>query len=197
MMQEGIKDIAKAMKGINISYVYYFNQKYKKVGHLFQDRFKSEVIENERYALSLLRYIHQNPVKAGIVKKIGDYKWSSYNAYMQENHYFQKVVDTTNILGFFSGNPTAAKRQFAEYINQECDDLFMDLEEKEAKMDEENAQRLLYELKNRQSEEKRNNNKQITEAVIREFSEKTNWSIRQIAAITGLNKDKINKMLRS
>jgi hypothetical protein len=60
-------------------------------------------------------------------------------------------------------------------------------------MDEENAQRLLYELKDRQSEEKKII---ITEAVIRKFSEKTNWSIRH-SRITGLNKDKINKMLRN
>ena len=64
MMQEGTGDIANVMKRINISYVYYFNQKYKKAGHLFQDRFKSEGIEDDKYVLSLIRYIHQNPLKA-------------------------------------------------------------------------------------------------------------------------------------
>ena len=115
---------------------------------------------------------------------------------MKENHCFQKVVDTTKILGFFSEEPLAAKRQFDEYINQEGTDLFIDLEEKEEKMDEENAKRLFYEMMNG-SRDGKGDNTQITEAIIREFREKTKLSIRQIAAITGLNKDKINKMLRA
>jgi len=67
MLSEGTEDIATAMKRITVSYVCYFNKKHKRVGHLFQDRFKSEVIEQDSYILSLARYIHQNPVKAGIV----------------------------------------------------------------------------------------------------------------------------------
>ncbi len=65
------------MKRINISYVYYFNKKYDRIGHLFQDRFKSEGIENDAYLLSAVRYIHNNPVKAGKVQSIEEYKWSS------------------------------------------------------------------------------------------------------------------------
>jgi len=58
MISEGVEDVATVMKRINVSYVYYFNNKYKRVGHLFQDRFKSEVVEQERYLLALVRYIH-------------------------------------------------------------------------------------------------------------------------------------------
>lgn len=72
------------MKRIMVSYVYYFNKKYKRVGHLFLDRFKSEAVEKDSYIMSLARYIHQNPVKAGVVKKATDYKWSSYNCYIDE-----------------------------------------------------------------------------------------------------------------
>ncbi|WP_207707732.1 hypothetical protein [Alkaliphilus serpentinus] len=68
--------------GLFISFFRYFNKKYKRVGHLFQDRFKSEVVEEDNYVLSLARYIHQNPVKAGIVKKAAAYGWSSYNCYL-------------------------------------------------------------------------------------------------------------------
>ena len=75
-ISEGTEDVIKAMKRITVSYVYYFNKKYKRVGHLFQDRFKSEVIEQDSHILCLARYIHQNPVKAGIVQKAADYKLS-------------------------------------------------------------------------------------------------------------------------
>ena len=63
MLSEGLEDISSVMKRVTVSYVYYFNKKHKRVGHLFQDRFKSEVVDEDSYALSLARYIHQNPVK--------------------------------------------------------------------------------------------------------------------------------------
>ena len=56
-------------------------QKYERCGNLFQDRFKSETVENDSY-LTVLRYIHQNPIKANIVKNIEDYTWTSYNDYI-------------------------------------------------------------------------------------------------------------------
>jgi len=63
------------------SSLYWYNWKYKRSGHLFQDRYKSEIVENDRYFLTVLRYIHQNPVKAGIEKDIKKYPWSSYKEY--------------------------------------------------------------------------------------------------------------------
>lgn len=51
-----------AMKRIGVSYVYWYNWKYERCGHLFQDRYKSEPVEDNRYLLAVLRYIHQNPL---------------------------------------------------------------------------------------------------------------------------------------
>jgi len=93
MISEGTEDIAKIIKRIAVSYVFYFNKKYKRVGHLFQDRFKSEIVENDAYVLSLARYIHQNPVKANLVKSPGEYKWSSYYWYLNEKSNMPNVLD--------------------------------------------------------------------------------------------------------
>ena len=71
------EDLDLIMKRIGGSYVYWYNWKYYRKGHLFQDRFKSEVVEDDAYFLTVLRYIHQNPVKAGIIKNIDQYKYSS------------------------------------------------------------------------------------------------------------------------
>ena len=76
------EDIDLIIKRIAGSYVYWYNWKYYRKGHLFQDRFKSEPIENDEYFLTALRYIHQNPVKAGVVEKIDEYEYSSYNEYI-------------------------------------------------------------------------------------------------------------------
>ena len=59
------------MKRIGSKYAIWFNTKYQRIGHLFQDRFKSEAVEDEPYFLTVLRYIHYNPVKAGLVDNQG------------------------------------------------------------------------------------------------------------------------------
>ena len=68
------------MKKLGVSYVRFFNWKYERSGHLFQDRYKSEPIEDDSYFLSVLCYILNNPVKAGLGGP-AEYLWSSYNAY--------------------------------------------------------------------------------------------------------------------
>ncbi|MDI6601193.1 MAG: hypothetical protein QME46_05370 [Thermoanaerobacteraceae bacterium] len=115
MLSEGTEVVSRVLKRITVSYVYYFNKKYKRVGHLFQDRFKSEAVEQDSYVLSLARYIHQNPVKAGIVEKVADYKWSSYGCYLNDNNYFTKMVDTDTILGLFSEDKKAAVKKFSRH----------------------------------------------------------------------------------
>lgn len=77
-MPEEQKELAKFMHGVSRSYTAYFNKKYKKVGHLWQGRFKSKVIAKDGYLVDCIQYIEHNPVRANIVKAAGDYLWSSY-----------------------------------------------------------------------------------------------------------------------
>jgi REP element-mobilizing transposase RayT len=72
----------KSCRVLNVRYAYYFNRQYNRIGHLFQDRFKSEIIEDEKYLLAAIRYVHNNPVKAGMAAHRQNYIWSSYNAYV-------------------------------------------------------------------------------------------------------------------
>ncbi|WP_308160333.1 transposase [Bacillus sp. ISL-77] len=72
LLREGNEDISTTMKRIGVSFVMYYNWKYGTSGHLFQDRFKSENVENDQYLLTVVRYIHQNPLKARIVKRVYD-----------------------------------------------------------------------------------------------------------------------------
>jgi len=90
IIKEEKEEIAQIMKRIAGKYVYWYNTKYQRTGHLFQDRFKSEPIETEKYFFTVLRYVHQNPVKAKLTQEIGEYKYSSYNEYVTS----QDVVDT-------------------------------------------------------------------------------------------------------
>ncbi|MDO4400321.1 MAG: transposase [Coriobacteriia bacterium] len=74
--------IAKMMRRLNAAYALYFNTKYERDGHLFQGRFKSVPVESDEQFLTVLRYIHQNPEKAGICRT-SDYPWSSYKSYLR------------------------------------------------------------------------------------------------------------------
>jgi len=76
--------ISDAIKSITVSYAYYFNQKYDHVGHLFQDRFRSETVNDMAYFISLMRYIHQNPVAGMLCKNVDGYRWSSWCEYNLE-----------------------------------------------------------------------------------------------------------------
>lgn len=75
-------NITKVMHYLNAAYSGYFNKKYKRVGHLFQGRYKGLLIEKERYLFSVSRYIHLNPVRALIVRRPEEHKWSSYPEYI-------------------------------------------------------------------------------------------------------------------
>lgn len=187
LISEGSEDVAKVMKRITVSYVYYFNKKYKRVGHLFQDRFRSEIIEDDSYALTLTRYIHLNPVKAGLTKTAWEYKWSSYSCYLNEKHYFNKALDRDLIFEMFSKDKEKAKNLYVCFMNKASDDIFIDFNEERQIMDGEEIKKLYEDILARQDN---------INTVIKELKERSNLSIRQIADFTGVNKDKVNKVLK-
>lgn len=69
--------LSRIMAGLQSSYTQRFNRRHNRVGHLFQGRYKSFLVQEDRYLLALIRYIHRNPVRAGIVRLAADYPWSS------------------------------------------------------------------------------------------------------------------------
>ena len=75
LLREGEEPLGMTFKRIGVSYVYYYNWKYQLHGHLFQDRYRSEQVEDDAYFLDVLRYICQNPVKAGLCAKPFEYPW--------------------------------------------------------------------------------------------------------------------------
>ncbi len=68
-------------------YTQFINRRHQRVGHLFQGRFKSVLVDNDRYLKELIRYIHLNPVRAGLVETPQDYRWSSHRAYINQDHF--------------------------------------------------------------------------------------------------------------
>ena len=73
-------DLSKIMQGLNQTYTIWFNEKYKKVGHLWQGRYKSMVIQKDKYMLTCIEYVELNPLRASLSKSPFDYAWSSWQA---------------------------------------------------------------------------------------------------------------------
>ena len=71
--------LSNAMHGINLSYAQYFRFKYNKSGHFWEGRYKSFVIQKDQYLINCISYVEYNPVRANIVSRPEDYKWSSYS----------------------------------------------------------------------------------------------------------------------
>ena len=76
----GLRSMSSFMHGINQSYAMMFNKKYAQVGHVWQNRYKNFVVLKDDYLVSLISYIELNPLRANIVLKPEDYRWSSYSA---------------------------------------------------------------------------------------------------------------------
>ncbi len=82
LIKEGKEPLELIFRRIGARFVYWYNKKYHRIGHLFQDRFKSETVDDISYLGNLIQYIHQNPVKAGIVIKPEYYPYSSFREYL-------------------------------------------------------------------------------------------------------------------
>lgn len=98
---DDIRQLSKYMKCINTEYANFYNLKKERVGFVFRDRFKSQYIYDEKYLMQCSKYIHMNPVKAGIVENCGDYKYSSYNELKKgtllgkTSFYYSVFIDAT------------------------------------------------------------------------------------------------------
>ena len=193
LFKEEKDNISRAMRRINTAYAYYFNKKYNRVGHVFQNRFRSEPVENDLYLISLVRYIHNNPVKAKIKDQPHQYKWSSCSLYFKEQ---KSIIDKEDILNFFSSDRAKAIRLFAEFSCQQNSDKFMDYEEifrevKEItsiKKAKEYASSYLKEKGLQIESLKDKVNKEYRDKLIIELIEKTNLSYREIANILGFSR---------
>ncbi|MEG6523513.1 transposase [Desulfotomaculum sp. 1211_IL3151] len=122
LIKEVTEDLGIVFRRLGASYVHWYNRKYSRRGHLFQDRYKSEMVETDSYFLTVLRYIHQNPYKAGMVKNIADYPWSSYGEYVGE----PRICDVEFGYNLFSTNRVKAVKLFKEFNLAENQDRCLD-----------------------------------------------------------------------
>lgn len=114
IMETPEANISKVMQYINGSYTTYFNIKRRRIGHLFQGRYKSIVVDKDNYLLELSRYIHLNPVRAGIVEKPEDYRHSSYKAYIAKSE--STLITDHLVLGMLKNHDSNAKNEYRAFV---------------------------------------------------------------------------------
>lgn len=109
--------LATFMRRLLTGYAIYFNLRHKRSGHLFQNRYKSIVCEEDAYLLELIRYIHLNPLRAGLVadpSALDDYAWSGHGVVMGNGELKGQVVD--DVLAFFAKKKGVARRRYRQFI---------------------------------------------------------------------------------
>ena len=110
LVESSDRPLGKFMQGLQQSYSQYFNARHRKVGHVFQGRYKAIICDRDEYLLQLTRYIHLNPVRAEMVKTPDRYRYSGHRAYIEGKA--DAVIDPARVLKLFGGK--AAYRGFVQ-----------------------------------------------------------------------------------
>ena len=108
-------NLSQIMRHLNGAYTTYFNIKRKRAGHLFQGRFKAILVDADTYALELSRYIHLNPVRAGIVTHPEDFAWSSHRYFIGNNE-APSWLKTDFILRQFGPTAADARKKYEAFV---------------------------------------------------------------------------------
>ena len=185
LIRETKEPLAQIFKRFGTKYVYWYNLKYQRCGHLFQDRFKSEPIMDDRQFIAVLRYIYQNPIKAGLCERPEDYKWSSYR-YLDNNH---QLIDKCGISEIISIDELKTLTQVT------AEEQFLDI--KSMRMSDSSADLLIkdkFAFVN--GSEYSEIDIALQESYLTELYE-NGCSIRQLARLTGMSREKIGKVIQS
>jgi len=115
------QNLSKSMQWLGTTYTRRFNLKHFRSGHLFQGRFKSILVQNDHYLMQLSCYIHRNPLRAGLVKRLADYRWSSYHTYAYKSSHIS-WLNTDLIRSQFKGEDShkAYREQVQRYSEEEA-----------------------------------------------------------------------------
>ena len=187
LIMEQEEPIGNIFRHIGSAFVYWYNNKYDRVGHLFQDRYKSEPIDTEQYLLTVFRYILNNPVKAQICRKAEEYLYSSAREYLLG---VTGITDLDMIRNFLDDY------NMREFICAENDDECLEIEEnpKRRCSDETAKQIIMSELGTFTPVIDKNSRDKLNGSICQMI--RKGISIRQLSRLTGISKKIIENALK-
>jgi len=176
-------------KRLGSGYVRWFNEKYDRVGHLFQDRFRSENVDTEAYYRTVLRYILLNPMKAGLEPRPGIYRWSSFLAYEKGQG---TLTDTQYALDLFG-----SRKNLMDYICEQNDDVVMDEDTLDPRLRETSEKKLMLRITGCASvSEFQELTPALRKSYVQELS-RAHLSTGRISLLTGLPKSTVYRIIRN
>lgn len=187
LIKEGKEVLSNTMKRIGTSYVCWYNWQYNRKGHLFQDRYKSEPVLDDAYFLTVLRYIHQNPLKAGLTNHIESYKWSSYTEYTTE----PKMVNIKFALALFDKEKDKAIEGFKRFNTQLNSDQCLEVTEKRKTLSDKKIRQLVLNKFDIDVALFHNAPSQTQTKILKYLKELDGSSLRQLSRLTGFTVNKI------
>ncbi len=115
-IQIGKAPLSKIMQNLSFRYTRWINRRKRRIGHLFQGRYKAVLVDRDSYLLELTRYIHLNPVRAGLAQKPGDYRWSGHRVYLGEEELPWLTTDW--VLGQLGDRLWEARKRYEEFVSE-------------------------------------------------------------------------------
>lgn len=115
VLQTARPNISEVMQRLHGVYAAYFNRRHGRRGHLFGGRFWNTVIDRDEYLLESTRYVHMNPVRAGLASRPDEYEWSSCRDYLSPKS-GSPMVDPMLVIGLLSSNPGKARAAYAAFL---------------------------------------------------------------------------------
>ena len=118
LVQTPAGNLSRVMRHVNGVYTQRYNRRRKTDGQLFRGRYKSILVDGDSYLLELLRYIHRNPVRAGMCETVKEYPWTSHYGYLSKAQKWDWLHKYT-LLGMFADQPGQAKRAYSAFVQRE------------------------------------------------------------------------------
>ena len=119
LFRTGSVPISTVMRRLLTGYALWYNRRHQRHGHLFQNRFKSILCQQDSYLLELVRYIHLNPIRVGLIKdfdELSTYPYSGHSVLMGNvKHEWQNVQE---VLGMFGGSHSPARRSYSNFVQE-------------------------------------------------------------------------------
>ena len=180
--------LSKYMQRLNTSYARLYNKENERLGYVFRDRFRSQDILTERQLYNCLRYIHNNPVKAGMVKDVSEYEYSSYNEFLKETN-----IITEESIKLLFDDIDNYKTQFKLIHNNCIDEDFIDEDDKTIDISTFLEE---FEKKYNRKIEEVSQDRKFLKRVINDAREQTNVTIVELAEKLNVSKSKVGRYIK-
>ena len=135
LIEPGNESLETIFRRVGTRYAVWFNRKYERAGHLFQNRYIRENVETDLYFMTVLRYILQNPMKAGLEPRLGTYRWSSYPAYAKGTGSITDTQYATELFG--------TRESLIDFVRMGNEDIVMDETDPEWPLQDDDAKKII------------------------------------------------------